>query len=153
SLGRQAALAASLAGALVAPVVWLATQAKATPDVTVVTNSASLLLHHANPYLPPVQLAHGGVLAYNPYLPVMTIFGLPHALGLRGLAGDPSPWLPAVTFLLFAAAFGAQARPGALPNGAFAPASPLISFPIALGITAPPVLALTCLALALASPA
>jgi hypothetical protein len=154
SRGRQAALTASLAGALAAPVVWLATQAPSTPDVTVVTRSAALLLHHGNPYLPPSQLAHGGVLAYNPYLPVMTIFGLPRALGLRGLAGDPRPWLAAVTFLLLAAAFRAAARPGSLRRAAFATASPLIAFPIALGITDPPVLALTCMALALlASPA
>src|SRR5258706_15088403 len=62
SRGRQAALAASLAGALVAPVVWLATQAPSTPDVKVVTRSAALLVHHATPYLDPAQLAHGGVL-------------------------------------------------------------------------------------------
>jgi phosphatidylinositol alpha-1,6-mannosyltransferase len=149
SRGRQAALAASLAGALAAPVVWLATQAPATPDVAVVTRSAALLLHHASPYLAPAQLAHGGVLAYNPYLPVMTVFGLPRALGLPGLAGDPRPWLAAVTFLLLAAAFRAAAQPGPLRRAAFATASPLIAFPIALGITDPPVLALTCLALAL----
>src|SRR5215469_815089 len=154
SRGRQAALAASLAGALAAPVVWLATQAPATPDVTVVTRSAALLLHHGSPYLAPAQLAHGGVLAYNPYLPVMTVLGLPRALGLPGLAGDPRPWLAAVTFLLLAAAFRAAAQPGPLRRAAFATASPLIAFPIALGITDPPVLALTCLALALlASPA
>jgi len=154
SRGRQAALAASLAGALAAPVVWLATQAPATPDVTVVTRSAALLLHHGSPYLAPAQLAHGGVLAYNPYLPVMAVLGLPRALGLPGLAGDPRPWLAAVTFLLLAAAFRAAAQPGPLRRAAFATASPLIAFPIALGITDPPVLALTCLALALlASPA
>jgi hypothetical protein len=151
SRGRQAALAASLAGALVAPVAWLATQDPATPDVTVVTQSARLLLHHANPYLPPAHLVH--VLDYNPYLPIMTIFGLPRALGLPGLAGDPRPWLAAVTFLLLAAAFRAAAQPGPLRRAAFGTASPLVAFPIALGITDPPVLAMTCLALALASPA
>jgi hypothetical protein len=77
--GRASALAVSLAGALAAPVVWLATQVPATPDVAVVTRSASLLLHHGSPYLPVAQLAHGGFLAYNPYLPVMAIFGLPRA--------------------------------------------------------------------------
>jgi hypothetical protein len=147
--GRQAALAASLAGALAAPVVWLATQATATPDVKVVTRSAALLLHHATPYLPPAQLAHGGVLAYNPYLPVMAIFGLPRALGLPGLLGDPRPWLAAATFLLLAVAFRAAAQPAPLRRAAFATASPIIAFPIALGITDPPVLALTCVALAL----
>jgi len=152
--GRQAALAASLAGGLAAPLTWLATQAPATPDVVVVTRSAALLLHHATPYLPSAQLAHGGWLAYNPYLPFMAIFGLPRALGLPGLAGDPRPWLAAATFLLLAAAFRAAGRdrassPGHLGRAAFATASPVLAFPLAVGITDPPVLALTCLALAL----
>ena len=152
--GRLAALAASLAGALAAPVVWLATQATATPDVAVVTRSAAMLLHHGSPYLPLSQLAHGGFLAYNPYLPVMAVFGLPRALGVPGLAGDPRPWLAVATFLLLAAAFrialGERAWTGrSLRLAALAVASPVLAFPLAEGITDPPVLALTCLALAL----
>jgi hypothetical protein len=152
--GRLAALAASLAGALAAPVIWLATQAPATSDVAVVTRSAALLLHHGSPYLPLAQLTHGGFLAYNPYLPVMAVFGLPRALGLPGLAGDPRPWLAVATFLLLAAAFriaaGDRAWTGrSLRCAAFAVASPVLAFPLAQGITDPPVLALTCLALAL----
>ena len=147
--GRAAALAAALAGALAGPVAWLALCAPATPDTTVVTRSAVLLIHHATPYLAPAQLAHGGWLAYNPYLPVMAVFGLPKALGLPGLAGDPRPWLAAATFLLLAAAFRAAAQPAPLRRAAFATASPVMAFPIALGITDPPMLALTCLALAL----
>jgi hypothetical protein len=152
--GQRAALAASLAGALAAPVVWLATQAPATPDVAVVTRSAALMLHHGSPYLPLAQLTHGGFLAYNPYLPVMAVFGLPRALGLPGLAGDPRPWLAVATFLLLATAFrialGDRAWTGrSLGFAAFAVASPVLAFPLAEGITDPPVLALTCLALAL----
>jgi hypothetical protein len=152
--GRLAALAASLAGALVAPLTWLATQAPATPDVAVVTRSGALLLHHGSPYLPAVQLAHGGWLAYNPYLPVMAIFGLPKALGLPGLIGDPRPWLSAATFLLLFAAFrvtqaGGRSRGAALGWAAFAVSSPVLAFPLAMGITDPPVIALICLALAL----
>jgi hypothetical protein len=147
--GRAAALAAALAGALAGPVAWLALCAPATPDTTVVTRSAVLLIHHATPYLAPAQLAHGGWLAYNPYLPVMAVFGLPKALGLPGLAGDPRPWLAAATFLLLAAAFRVAAQPAPLRRAAFATASPVMAFPIAMGITDPPMLALTCLALAL----
>jgi hypothetical protein len=152
--GRLAALAASLAGALAAPVVWLATRATATPDVAVVTRSGAMLLHHGSPYLPLSQLAHGGFLAYNPYLPVMAVFGLPRALGVPGLAGDPRPWLAVATFLLLAAAFrialGERAWTGrSLRLAALAVASPVLAFPLAEGITDPPVLALTCLALAL----
>src|SRR5258708_37203906 len=96
--GRRAAPAAGLAGALAAPLTWLATRAPATPDVKVVARSAALLLHHATPYLPAPPLAHGGWLAYNPYLPVMAIFGLPRALGLPRLARDPPPRLAAAPF-------------------------------------------------------
>src|ERR1700733_2054023 len=64
--GRLAALAASLAGALAAPGVWLATRATATPDVAGVTRSAALVLPHGRPYLPLAPLAHRGLLAYHP---------------------------------------------------------------------------------------
>src|ERR1700730_343583 len=127
--GRQAALAASLAGALAAPMTWLATRAPATPDVQVVTRSAALLLHHATPYLPPAQLAHGGWLAYDPYLPVMAIFGLPRALGLPGLVGDPRPWLAAATFLVLAVAFRSVGPPAAARRAAVAPAPPVVAVP------------------------
>jgi hypothetical protein len=173
--GRPAALAAAVAGALAAPLTWLATQEPSTPDTTVVARSGILLLHHGSPYLPAAALAHGGWLAYNPYLPVMAVFGLPKALGLPGLLGDPRPWLAAVTFGLLLAAFrvtaawsaagrgaaawftpgrGAAAwftpgRGAALALAAFAVSSPVMAFPLALGITDPPVIALTCLALAL----
>jgi hypothetical protein len=184
SRGRAAALAAALALALAAPLAWLALTAPATPDAAVVTRAGVLLAAHATPYLPLAALAHGGWLAYNPYLPVMALFGLPHAAHLPGLAGDPRPWLAVATFAILAAAFttvtaraaaghlapgrGAPARgaasraaPGpaagravggrgaALGLAAFATASPVLAFPLALGITDPPVIALTCLALAL----
>jgi hypothetical protein len=158
--GRAAALAAALAGALAAPLAWLALTAPATPDVAVVTRAGALLAHHATPYLPLAALAHGGWLAYNPYLPVMALFGLPAAAHLPGLAGDPRPWLAAATFAILAAAFTVATRSRAVaadPAGrgaalglaAFATASPVLAFPLALGITDPPVIALTCLALAL----
>jgi hypothetical protein len=177
--GRAAALAAALALALAAPLAWLALTAPATPDVAVVTRAGVLLARHATPYLPLAALAHGGWLAYNPYLPVMALFGLPRAAHLPGLAGDPRPWLAAATFAILAAAFAitartratsgpaAPGRPGdtaagprapdragagrgaALGLAAFATASPVLAFPLALGITDPPIIALTCLALAL----
>ena len=173
--GRIAALAAALAGALVAPSVWLMTQAPATPDVAVVARSGVLLLHHGSPYLAPAQLAHGGWLAYDPYLPVMAIFGLPKALGLPGLLGDPRPWLAAATFGLLFATFritvgrttagrttagriaAGRTTAGRITTGqntaaglaAFALASPVMAFPLTMGITDPPVIALTCLSMAL----
>jgi hypothetical protein len=150
--GHGAALTAAMTGALATPLAWLATREPATPDVTVVVRSASLLVRHGSPYLPSAQLLHGGWLSYDPYLPVMAIFGLPHALGLPGLAGDPRPWLAAATFAVLAASFRLvrpAPRASALGLAAFATSSPVLAFPLAMGITDPPVIALTCLALAL----
>jgi hypothetical protein len=162
---QAAALAVALAGALIAPLTWLATREPLTSDVSVVMRAGVLLARHGTPYLPAAQLAHGGWLAYNPYLPVMAVFGLPKALGFPGLLGDTRPWLAAVTFLLLVAAFRitVSRRPvsGRMVSGragtwrtagsvaAFALASPIMAFPLAMGITDPPVIALICLSLAL----
>jgi hypothetical protein len=149
--GRLAALGAALAGALAGPAAWLSATAPPTPDVTVVARSGVLLLHHGTPYLGPAALAHGGWLAYDPYLPVMAVFGLPKALGLPGLLGDPRPWLAAATFALVYATFliTVRRRRPAIALAAFFLASPVLAFPLAMGITDPPIIALTCLALAM----
>ncbi len=147
--GRAAALAASAAGAVAGPVIWLPWRAPPTPDVRVVARSAVLLLQHGTPYLSAGHLA--SPLAYDPYLPGMTVFGLPGAFDLEGVAGDPRIWLCAVTCLLLVLALRVAGRPGAVYWGVFAVASPVLAFPLAVGVTDPPVLALICLALALLS--
>lgn len=152
SRGGDAALLASLAGALVAPLTWLAAKAPPTPDVQVVSRAAALLLRHGTPYLSPAQIGHvAGAIAYNPYLPAMAVFGLPRALGVPGVAGDPRLWLAATTVTLFALALRIAGRRDAVRWSLFAVASPVVAFPLALGITDPPMLALVCLALALLS--
>jgi hypothetical protein len=113
--------------------------------------SAILLLHDGSPYLGAPQLAHGGWLAYDPYLPVMALFGIPKAIGLPGVAGDPRPWLAAATFGLLVAAFRVAMTSSPLRWAAFLLASPVLAFPLAMGITDPPIIALTCLAIALAA--
>lgn len=152
SHGRSAALVVSLGGALVAPVTWLAAHTPPTTDMWVVSRSAALLLQHGTPYLSPAQLAHtASPFAYNPYLPVMTVFGLPRAVGVPGMAGDPRLWLGGSSLVLFALAFHVAGRRDAVRCGLFAIASPVVAFPLALGVTDPPVLALVCLVLALLS--
>jgi hypothetical protein len=147
------AVAAAIAGALVAPALWLMTREPAPPDVAVVARSGVLLLHHGTPYLPLASLSGGGWLAYNPYLPVMALFGLPGALGVPGLTW---PWLIAATFLLLYATFLVTLGPRAgggrrttLGHAAFWLCCPVMAFPLTMGITDPPVIALTCLSLAL----
>jgi hypothetical protein len=146
----------ALACALAAPMTWLALRAPATADVSVVTRSATLLLRNGSPYLPAGQLATWK--AYNPYLPAMAAFGLPRALGVPGVLGDPRPWLAAASMLLLAAAFwmGAPHRImrcrscgwAAAWCAVFVVASPVLALPLAVGITDPPVIALLCFALA-----
>ena len=145
----------SLAGALAAPVTWLVTRVTPTPEVQVISRSAVLLLQHGTPYLPAGALDTW--LSYNPYLPVMAVFGLPRALGASGLFGDPRLWLTATSIALIWAAFTVAAphrrcepcRHNTTLSTVFLAASPVIAFPLAVGITDPPVIALMFLTLAL----
>lgn len=148
-------LLVSLAGALAAPVTWLVTRVAPTPEVQVISRSASLLLQHGTPYLPQGELATW--LSYNPYLPVMAVFGMPKALGATGLLADPRVWLTAVSIALIWTAFAVAAphrhcdpcRHNIMLSTVFFAASPVIAFPLAVGITDPPVIALMFLTLAL----
>ena len=145
----------ALAGALAAPVTWLVTRVAPTPEVRVISRSAVLLLQHGTPYLPQGQLDTW--LSYNPYLPVMAVFGMPKALGATGLFGDPRVWLTATSIALIWAAFVVAAphrhcdscRHNVMLSTVFFAASPVIAFPLAVGITDPPVIALMFLTLAL----
>jgi hypothetical protein len=145
-------------GALAAPTLWLITRAPATAEVQVIGRSALHLLKYGTPYLPASQLS--GWTSYNPYMPVMELFGLPHSAGLKGLLGDPRIWLSVATIVLLATACAVMSphrlrdckdcRVHVARLTAIAVASPVIAFPLALGSTDPPVIALLCLALALA---
>jgi hypothetical protein len=229
-VGWAIPLAAAVGGALIAPLLWLITTFPATGEVVVIGQSASYLLNHGTPYLPSALVTSW--TSYNPYLPLMQVFGLPHAAGLSGVLGDPRIWTTLATVVLVAAAFAAvaphrvgfglsdtlarfhraghrggeysnfapqegsnspaegkiralvrgvvppgdcgapdtMAEPsgahrgvrGVVPPGnyckdcrrraawctAVAVASPLIAFPLAVGVTDPPIIALTCLVLA-----
>ena len=156
SRGRDAALLIAAAGALAAPLTWLAIRAPATADVQVVARAATLLLRHGSPYLGPAQLS--AWRSYDPYLPAMTVFGLFRAAGLPGVIGDPRLWIAVTCVALLTVAFGLAAphqvrrragrRHQALRRAVFAVTTPVLALPLAVGITDPPVLALFCVALA-----
>lgn len=149
-------LVVAVGGALVAPLFWLVTRVPATAEVLVLGRSAAHLLKYGTPYLPPSQLSDWK--AYNPYLPVMELFGLPRSAGLSGVLGDPRTWVALTTSVLLATAFAvisphklhdcADCRRRVAVLTALALASPVIAYPLALGITDPPVIAMLCLALA-----
>jgi hypothetical protein len=147
-----AAVAVALAGAVLVPLGTLAAAGRGMPEVGVTERAAALLLQHGSPYLPAARLAGHGFLAYNPYLPAMTVFGLPHAVFGPGLLTDPRVWAG----LTFAAAALAAFRVAGLPGRASANATamlvatPVIAFPLVVSGNDVPVLGLTLLGLALA---
>jgi phosphatidylinositol alpha-1,6-mannosyltransferase len=152
-------LVVAVAGAVVAPTIWLVTQTPATAEVAVICRAASHLLKYGTPYLPPSQLSDWQ--AYNPYLPVMELFGLPRGAGLTGVLGDPRIWMTLLTVASLAATFAIMqphdirgcngCRGHVAKLTAIAVASPVIALPLALGITDPPVIVLLCLTLACVS--
>src|SRR5512142_695077 len=155
--GLIAAAGVSVALAVLAPLLWLSVAYPLEDGMNVIDRAASLLLHHGSPYLPASRVT--GWLSYTPYLPVMTLCGLPHAAGLGGLAGNSGVWIAIGTVIPLAAAFWiAIARDGcrtcrqdALLAAGVAVASPVVGLNLAVITTDPPVLALILLALALAA--
>ncbi len=149
---RTAAVLVSVALAVLAPLLWLSVAYPLEDGMMVIQRSASLLLHHGSPYLTADQVTSW--LSYNPYLPVMTVFGLPAAAGVGGLAGNAGVWLALGTVAVLAAAFRIAmpaSRHDALLATAVAVASPVIGLNLAVITTDPPVLAFMLLSLALST--
>src|ERR1019366_9122725 len=137
-------------GGLVAPLAWMAATGAGQPEIAVIIRSAALLLHHGTPYEGTTALAAArGFNAYNPYLPALAVFGLPHALFGGGLLTDPRLWFGVVFVIAFGGALSAAAVPHAWRWAALITASPVIAFPLSTGGDDLPVLALMCLGLAL----
>ena len=149
--GVSLAVLISLAGAVAAPLAWLAVNGMAQPEIAVIIRSAAMLVHQGTPYASPAALAAAhSWRAYDPYLPALIVFGIPRAFA-AGLAGDPRIWFGVV----FVAAFGAAIRIARVPRPvwwtALVTASPVVALPLAVGGDDLPVLGLMCLCLALAS--
>lgn len=143
------ALAVSFLGGLVIPLGWLAARGLMQPEVWVVARSGMSLIHHGTPYTEANALS--GITdqnAFNPYLPVMALFGLPRAFFNLGLLTDPRVWFGVV----FLGVFWLSLRDG----GARDPgrwtvllvATPVIAFELAVGGTDVPMVAFLCLGFA-----
>jgi hypothetical protein len=154
---RTTAALVAVAVAVLAPLLWLSVAYPLETGMFVIDRSATLLIHHGSPYLPPAQVTSWQ--SYDPYLPVMVLFGLPSAAGLTGLAGNSGVWIAVGTVAVLTAAFWiamphrscASCRRDALLGLAVAVASPVIGLNLAVITTDPPVLAFILLALALAA--
>jgi hypothetical protein len=143
------ALGLAFTGALLAPLGWMAAKGLEQPEVWVVARSGATLLHQGTPYADATALA--GVQdpnAYNPYLPVMALFGLPRAFFDGGLITDPRIWFGAV----FLGVFWLALRRGGAQDPSrwtvLVAASPVIAFELAVGGTDVPMVAFLCLGFA-----
>jgi hypothetical protein len=143
------ALGVSFLGGLIVPLGWLAAKGLWQPEVGVVANSGWSLIHQGTPYADPAVLAGTtNVDAYNPYLPVMALFGLPRAFFNLGLLTDPRVWFGAVFLAVF---WLALREGGARSAGRWAilvAGSPVIAFELAVGGTDVPMVAFLCLGFA-----
>jgi uncharacterized membrane protein len=150
SRGTDLALALSLCGALLVPLAWMAWTGHGQPEVSVITRSADLLVHHGTPYQAPGVLSHTrNPDAYDPYLPAMTAFGLLWAVAGPNPLADPRLWFGLVFVLVFAVALVVARAKDVVRWTVFVTASPIIAFELAVGGTDVPIIALMCLGFAL----
>lgn len=136
---HRTAAALAAVGAVGLPLLVLVLMGRAQLEVEVVSRSARLLLTTGSPYAPdPVAVAD-----FDPYLPAMAVFGVPHVLFGAGPLTDPRLWTGAV-FL------GALALCARRPPLLALAACPLVALPLAVGGVDLPVAGLMCLGLSLA---
>jgi hypothetical protein len=150
SRGVDLALVLSAGGALVTPLFVNAATGRRQPEVAVIARSAKQLVQHHSPYQSVASLA--GVHdpnAYNPYLPVMALFGIPRALFGSHVITDPRVWFGFAFLVIFWLALRAAGARNCIRWTVFVGASPVIAFELAVGGTDIPILALMCLGFAL----
>jgi 4-amino-4-deoxy-L-arabinose transferase-like glycosyltransferase len=150
SRGIDFALVLSVAGALVTPLFVNAADGQRQPEVAVIARSAGQLVHDHSPYQSVASLATvHDPNAYNPYLPVMALFGIPRALFGSHVITDPRVWFGLAFVVIFWLALRMAGARNSVRWTVFIAASPVIAFELAVGGTDVPILALMCLGFAL----
>ena len=150
SRGMDLALLLSVGGALLAPLFVNAATGRRQPEVAVITRSAKQLVHHHSPYQGVASLATvHDPNAFNPYLPVMALFGIPRALFGSHVITDPRVWFGIAFLMIFWLALRFGGARNAVRWTLFIAATPVIAFELAVGGTDVPILALMCLCFAL----
>jgi 4-amino-4-deoxy-L-arabinose transferase-like glycosyltransferase len=150
SRGIDLALVLSVAGALVTPLFWNAADGQRQPEVAVIARSAGQLVHDHSPYQSVASLATAhDPNAFNPYLPVMALFGIPRALFGSHVITDPRVWFGLAFVVIFWLALRMAGARNSVRWTVFIAASPVIAFELAVGGTDVPILALMCLGFAL----
>jgi hypothetical protein len=150
SRGVDLALALSVGGALIAPLFLNAADGRRQPEVAVIAKSAGQLVSHHSPYQSPAALATvHSANAYDPYLPVMILFGIPRAVFGSHVITDPRVWFGLTFMIIFWVALKVAGARNAGRWTVFAAATPIIGFELAVGGDDVPILALMCLGFAL----
>jgi hypothetical protein len=150
SRGIDLGLVLSVGGALVTPLFVNAATGRRQPEVAVIARSAKQLVNHHSPYQSVASLATvHNPNAYNPYLPVMALFGIPRALFGSHVITDPRVWFGLAFLVIFWLALRAAGARNCVRWTVFVAASPVIAFELAVGGTDIPILALMCLGFAL----
>lgn len=140
AFGGPALVGLVTTGALVCPLVQLASTGQAQNEVRVVFDAARRLLDGQPLYPVGADLAdavaRSGVDAYFPYLPAMALLGVPAVLAARaGLGPVPADPRPTFTLLYLAAVVVVARRTGARSPGTWVVlvASPLAALPLSAG--------------------
>jgi Glycosyltransferase family 87 len=147
--GVDVALTVIVCGAVLVPLVWMAWHGQSQPEVTVVARSAKTLIKNGTPYKDPKQLASTtDPNAYNPYLPLMSAFGVPQAVIGHSVLTDPRVWFGIVFLVVFAAALKVGGAKDSVRWSLLVTASPIIALELAVGGTDVPIVAFICLGFA-----
>lgn len=146
--GSDAAIAVSFVGGLLAPLSWMVTRGIEQPEVAVVARSGAMLIHHGTPYASAAALVGTtNPNAYDPYLPVMAIFGVPRALAASPLT-DPRVWFGLVFLGLFWFGLRRSGAKDPVRWTVLVTGCPVIAFTLATGGDDVPMVASLCLAFA-----
>jgi hypothetical protein len=148
--GVNLALTAMVSGAILFPLLWLIAHGYGEPEVGVVAQSAHELIQDGTPYRSTQALAATtDPNQYNPYLPLMAVFGVPQALLGHGVLTDPRVWFGIVFIAVFAAALRVAGAGDSVRWALLLTASPIIAFELCVGGTDVPMVAFMCLGFAL----
>lgn len=136
------------AGSVLLPTVVLVVAGISQPEVGVVERSARLLVDTGSPYLAHPMTTYD----VNPYLPLMSLFGLPRLVLPNIGLGDPRWWFLLVFGVCFVAAdrLARRAR-GTEPVLWALLATPFLALHASVGGHDLPVVGLLCLSIALAA--
>ena len=101
--GVDVALGILVCGAILVPLLWMVWTGHGEPEVGVVASSAKTLIKHGTPYKSTKVLASTtNPNLYNPYLPLMAVFGVPQALLGHGPLTDPRVGFGVIFLVVFA---------------------------------------------------